>query len=304
MSGCEYPWPPIENGSRPEWTGSAFRVGGLEMPVLGYNSGPSGWSDSLTQMHEELAGTGHPIDRLSRNWALAAVQRHVTQAAPVLLEMGCSSGFFLDDLRARFPAATVIGSDFLQEPLERLAARVRDVPLLRFDAVRCPLPDASLDAVILLNVLEHIENDGEAVRQVARILKPGGVAVIEVPAGPHLYDLYDEHLQHYRRYSGASLAALAAAAGLAVVEQSHLGCFLYPGFALVKRWNQRRSDAQPAARERIVAANITQTGGSWLLRQVFEWEGRLGRWMSFPFGIRCVMVCQRPAKMAASIERS
>ncbi len=103
MTAREYPWPPIEDGTRPEWTGTAFRVDGRERSVLSYTSGPSGWSDSLTQMHEELAGTDHPIDRLSRGWALGAVQRHVKQAAPVLLEMGCSSGFFLDDLRDPLP---------------------------------------------------------------------------------------------------------------------------------------------------------------------------------------------------------
>jgi SAM-dependent methyltransferase len=299
MSAHEYPWPPIEGGARPEWTGTGFRVGGLEVSVLGYSGGQSGWSDSLTQMHEELAGTDHPIDHLSRGWALGAVQRHVKQVAPVLLEMGCSSGFFLDDLQTHFPGATVIGSDFLQEPLERLATRVTDIPLLQFDVVRCPLPDASVDAVILLNVLEHIENDREAVRQVARILRPGGIAVIEVPAGPHLYDLYDEHLQHYRRYSVSMLASLAATAGLTVVDQSHLGCLAYPAFALVKRWNQRLSAAQPVAKQRVVEANITRTRGSRLLQGLFRWEGWLGRFISFPFGIRCVLVCQRPPERTA-----
>ncbi len=150
-----------------------------------------------------------------------------------------------------------------------------------------------------MNVLEHIDDDCEAVRQVARILKPGGVAVIEVPAGPHLYDLYDEHLQHYRRYSVRMLASLAATAGLTIVERSHLGCFVYPGFALVKRWNQRRSAAAPAVKQRIVGADITRTGGSWPLRQLFRCEGWLGRLISFPFGIRCVLVCRRPPEQAS-----
>ena len=43
---------------------------------------------------------------------------------------------------------------------------------------------------MLLNVLEHIDDHSSAIAQVARVLKPGGVAVVEVPAGPHLYDTY------------------------------------------------------------------------------------------------------------------
>jgi SAM-dependent methyltransferase len=299
MTASEYPWPPLKDGVRPEWTGSAFRVGGQAVAVLSYGGGESGWSDDLTQMHEETAGADHPMDELSRSWALRALRRHVRHPAPVLLEMGCSSGFFLHDLRATFPAATLIGSDFLQEPLQRLATRVEGLPLLQFDAVKCPLPDTSVDAAVLLNVLEHVEDDREAVRQTARILKPGGIAVIEVPAGPHLFDVYDEHLRHYRRYSLGGLTAMAVAAGLTIVERSHLGCLAYPGFALVKRRNQRYLAAHPDAKKRLVEGNITGTSGSRLLRLLFRGEEWLGRHVSFPFGIRCVLVCQRPLVTAA-----
>jgi SAM-dependent methyltransferase len=299
MIPSDYPWPPLEDGSRPEWTGSAFRVGGLAVSVLAYGGGGAGWSDHLTQMHEELAGTDHPIDQASRAWALGALRRHVPEGSSVLLELGCSSGFLLDELRAAFPAALLIGSDFLLEPLERVAERVKSVPLLQFDAVRCPLPDRSVDAVVLLNVLEHIEDDGGALRHVARVLKPGGIAIIEVPAGPHLYDVYDEHLQHHRRYSADALAALARAAGLAVIERSHLGCLAYPPFALVKRRNRRRLAAHPVVKQQIVKASIAGTSGSGMLRLLFRFEGWLGRRISFPFGIRCVVVCRRPSEAAA-----
>ncbi len=58
----------------------------------------------------------------------------------------------------------------------------------------------------MLNVLEHIRGDALALRQVHRILRPGGVVVIEVSAGPKLYDVYDELLMHHRRYRLPSLA--------------------------------------------------------------------------------------------------
>jgi SAM-dependent methyltransferase len=299
MTASQYPWPPLKDGVRPEWTGSAFRVGNQAMPVLSYGDSESGWSDHLTQMHEELAGADHPMDALSRSWALRALRRHVTSPAPVVLEMGCSSGFFLNDLRTAFPSATLIGSDFLKEPLHRLATRVKGLPLLQFDVVRCPLPETSVDAAVLLNVLEHVEDDREAVRQTARILKPGGIAVIEVPAGPHLFDVYDEHLRHYRRYSSSALTSLAVAAGLTVVERSHLGCLAYPAFALVKRRNQRFLAAHPEAKQRLVEATITRTTDSGVLRLLLRGEEWLGRRMSFPFGIRCVLVCQRPRAAAA-----
>jgi SAM-dependent methyltransferase len=167
---------------------------------------------------------------------------------------------------------------------------MRSIPLLQFDAARCPLPDVSVDAVLLLNVLEHIEEDGAALRQVARILKPGGIAVVEVPAGPHLYDVYDEHLLHYRRYSMRTLALQIRAAGLTVLEKSHLGCTVYPAFAFVKRRNRRLASADPDLKRRVVEANIKRTRNSWFLNGLLRWEAWLGRYVSYPFGIRCVAV--------------
>jgi len=295
MTGKAFPWPTID-GRQPEWLGAGFRVGGAHVPVLVYDRSESGWSNGLTRMHEETAGEDHPIDRLSRRWASNAVARHLPHESPVLLEVGCSSGFLLRELHARLPDATTIGSDFLKEPLDHLATVVADIPLMQFDLVRCPLPTACVDAVILLNVLEHIDNDREAMRQVVRILKPGGIAIIEVPAGPHLYDVYDEYLQHYRRYSSASLASLMSTVGLEVLRQSHLGCSVYPAFAIVKRRNRRAAD--PAAKRRIVESRIRQTRASVALKQLLRLEGWLGRLCSFPFGIRCVAVGRKPLEPA------
>lgn len=294
MTAREFPWPLVEGGLVPEWVGKGFRVGDRVVPVLRYSGAESGWSDDLTRMHEESAGSDHPIDCLSRGWALAALRRHVRNATPVLLEIGCSSGFLLSDLSSQFATATVVGSDFLSEPLERLAAHLPGIPLLQFDAVRCPLPTASVDAVILLNVLEHIKDDLEALKQVARILNPGGIAVIEVPAGPHLYDVYDEQLRHYRRYSARALTSLIAAAGLTVAERSHLGFLTYPGFALTKRSNQRLATAGTDVKRRVVEANIANTRRSVLLHRLLSLEAWLGRYVSYPFGIRCVAVGRKP----------
>jgi SAM-dependent methyltransferase len=250
-------------------------------------------------MHEAWAGHDHPIDRLSRSWSLAAVRRHVARpaaaGAPVLLEVGCSSGFFITQLRDAWPGATVMGSDFLLEPLERLAEREPRIPLLQFDLVRCPLPSGSIDAAVMLNVLEHIKDDQGAVAQVFRILKPGGVAVVEVPAGPHLYDAYDEFLQHERRYTAAALRTLLEACGLAVVEASHLGFSVYPAFAMVKRRNQRLGAASPEAKRQVVEANIRQTRASALLSAALVAEAALGRLVSYPAGIRVVAVARKPA---------
>jgi SAM-dependent methyltransferase len=289
-----FPWP-LVGGSRPEWTGAGFLVDGQRVAVLAYGVGPSGWSESLTSLHEHVAGDDHPIDLLSRNSAAAALKRHVANPRATLLEVGCSSGYMVRRLHADWPMATVMGSDFVREPLERLAAIEPAIPLLQFDLLQCPLPDCSVDAAVLLNVLEHIRDDRGALTQVARILRPGGIAVLEVPAGPHLYDPYDEYLQHERRYTAATFRALIDGAGLQVVEQSHLGFVVYPAFVRVKRRNQALGAASAEARQRVVESSIRSTKSGALLRWALQFEAAVGRWVSYPIGIRCVAVARKAA---------
>jgi SAM-dependent methyltransferase len=278
----------------PNWVGNGFRVGGKVLPVLEYSSNAHGWTDDLTTMHEETAGSDHFIDRASRQHALEQVCKYVKGKTPVILEVGCSSGFMLRLIRDRLTDALVMGSDVVHDPLEQLAAKFPDVPLFRFDLTHCPLPDNSVDAVVMLNVLEHIENDTAAMQQVYRILKPDGILVVEVPAGPHLYDVYDKLLRHYRRYTSSSLRGLVKRANFQIIEQSHLGFLMYPGFWLVKQRNKRFLSEESAAHRRIVEKNIRDSGGSPLLKAIMQLELALGRWVSYPLGIRCLLTSSKP----------
>src|SRR6266852_6012270 len=198
----DYAWPiPPGAITAPLWTEQGFVVDSVPRGVLSYAAGDSGWTDQLTSFHEDTAGSSHPIDRASRTNALRQLEAHALDKERLnVLEVGCSSGFLLDLIRRRLPNAFVIGADYVRGPLEILANESTDLPLLHFDLCQCPLPSDSIDAAILLNVLEHIDDDALALRQLLRILRPGGIAIFEVPAGPELYDVYDELLMHRRRY--------------------------------------------------------------------------------------------------------
>jgi SAM-dependent methyltransferase len=285
--------PPPGVGIVPEWTGRGFRLGDRVQRVLAYESAGAGWSDELTALHESMAGDHHYIDVASREHAASSLVAWQSAERPVLIDIGCSSGFMLELLRARFPTATVLGADCVREPLERLAARLPDVPLLQFNLLSCPLPDRCVDGVVLLNVLEHISDDYRALRQVRRILRPNGVAVIELPAGPGLYDVYDKVLLHVRRYSMRELTALLTRAGFQILERSHLGFLLYPAFALVKKRNQRFLDAAPAVQREILVRNIQWSGSNRFMHKLMRVESALRRWIYYPFGIRCLVTCRR-----------
>lgn len=261
--------------------------------VLCYEVGESGWTDELTQLHESVDDETHYMNLASRNHALDDLHRYLSGPEPVIIDIGCSTGFMVKDLRRHFPNATVIGADYVRGPLEGLGSRIPDLPLLQFDLQRCPLPDDSFDAAVLLNVLEHVADDNAAIREVYRFLKPGGLAVIEVPAGPKLYDIYDRQLMHHRRYRMKDLIRQFLAAGFKVLASSHLGAFLYPGFWITKKRNRRYLKASPDVQRSIVGANMRMAGHSPLMHTVMNLELRLGRLLDYPIGIRCVLTCRK-----------
>ena len=214
MAPFDFP-PTAHSASPPAWQGNGFAVDGQTLPILEYSENFAGWSDELTTLHEDAAGSSHPIDVASRRDALLQLRRHLRgKSSPAILEIGCSSGFMLKAIVAAFPSAFVMGADVVRAPLLRLAEELPTVPLLRFDLLQCPLPSAIFDAIVILNVLEHIEDDVAAMKQLHRLLKPGGVVIAEVPAGPNLYDAYDEALRHFRRYGMRELIDKFSSAGL------------------------------------------------------------------------------------------
>jgi len=222
------------------------------------------------------------------------------------LEIGCSSGFLLPEIRANFPAASVLGADVVKQPLLSLAARMPDVPLFRFDLAQCPLPSESIDAVVMLNVLEHIKDEQRALLQVHRILKPGGVCIIEVPAGPELYDYYDEYLRHYRRYAERGLVEVCGSAGLRRVTTSHLGFLLYPAFSWVKKRNRLSPPQTKREAEIRIKQQISDTRSSAFAGLLMAWEAAVADLLGVTYrvGIRCVGVFRKDDGRSAGMQRN
>jgi len=272
-----------------------FQSGPVVERVLAFGAASSsGWTDHLTELHETTAGADHFIDIASRNHAIWQLRRHLAKHPATIMEVGCSGGHLLSDLLHAFPGAEIIGADYTLNTLQALGARLPTIPLLQFDLTHCPLPDACCDAVVALNVLEHIEHDDLAMTQMSRILRPGGIVVVEVPAGPSLFDSYDEHLMHFRRYRMAELIALARNSGLTVVDRSHLGFLLYPPFWITKklaRWRKRQTMVTRESDVRRAIAR-TRTGGG-MGKYVMAAEAMLRKRMYLPNGIRCLMTARK-----------
>lgn len=132
----------------------------------------------------------------------------------VVLDVGAGSGTFTNRLSAE--GFEVTSTDVTDEALEVLRTRVSGA-VRRADATSLPFPDSSFDGVILAEVLEHVEDDGAALAEAARVLQPGGVLGVTVPRNPAWFAQSDRWAGHFRRYTREQLEGRASAAGFEIL---------------------------------------------------------------------------------------
>jgi SAM-dependent methyltransferase len=287
--------PPIGLAQVPTFERGWELADGSSVPFLSYvgDDAAVNWSDELEELHEE-SSRDHFIDVWTRDSMIERLG--AVPAGGTIADLGCSTGYLLEDLRTAYPQAQLFGLDLVAPGLRKAHELVPEARLLRADVCAVPIADGSVDAIVSANLLEHVPDDEGALREMRRLLRPGGRAVIVVPAAPGTYDYYDRFLGHERRYGRGELAGKARTAGLEVVEDAHLGAPLYPAFWAVKKRNRLRFDQLRGAElEARVAADIAGTQdsrlGAWSCRLE---RSLLRRGIRLPFGIRGLTVLRRP----------
>jgi SAM-dependent methyltransferase len=283
--------PPPGESAVPSFAFGWNRGDGVNACYLKYTE-PLGvnWSAELEALHEE-SSRDHPIDIATRRALVEGVSGMLGERSAVV-DIGCSSGYLLEDLRRARPDATLYGVDVIAAGLERAHRLVPSAALVLADAVDLPFEDGALDAAVSGNVLEHLSDDLGALRELHRVLRPGGRAAIVVPAGPGLYDYYDAFLGHARRYGRGELAGRAREAGFTVMREAFVGSLPYPAFWLVKKVNRlRHRHLSPKRVEALVRRDVERTGRSRALAIALAAEARMGR--PLPAGIRSLVVLER-----------
>lgn len=164
-----------------------------------------------------------------------------------VLEIGCGSGNVTRVLQAALPNARVVGVDLFADGFAY--ARSRGVRrLVHADIARSPFR-GGFDLVGMFDVLEHIPDDETALANAHRILRPGGILLLTVPAHMYLWSYFDEASHHCRRYECADLAARAKAAGFEVEYATEFMTALHPVMRL-QRWIKGRG-RKPTQREAL-----------------------------------------------------
>jgi SAM-dependent methyltransferase len=151
-----------------------------------------------------------------------------------VLEVGAGIGAITERIAdGRRVVATDLSDPCVSRLSERFAGR-DDVVVAKAD-LRTFEPEEPFDSVLMVNVLEHIKDDSGALARLRGFLRPGGTAVVYVPALNGLYGAWDRKVGHYRRYSRWRLGAVLRAAGFEVAELRYANLLAIPAWAAFSR---------------------------------------------------------------------
>jgi SAM-dependent methyltransferase len=201
-----------------------------------------------------------------------------------LLDAGCGTGHNLVHLADR---GRPIGVDLSEEAIS--FCRSRRVTVARASLLSLPFPDSTFDEVTSFDVLYHrwVVDDRAAVRELARVLRPGGRLLIRVPALKALWGAHDEAVHSRHRYTRGEVVRLLRDAGLEVRRSTYANSFLLP--LLAARRSLDRLTGRAGSDVEALPAPLDR-----LFRALLLLEARVVRRVPLPLGASVFALASKP----------
>jgi ubiquinone/menaquinone biosynthesis C-methylase UbiE len=205
---------------------------------------------------------------------------------PVILDIGCGTGMMLEDLQ-QMGSAT--GLDFSMVALEYCQKRGIN-KLGRADVRNIPVKSNSVDIITALDLIEHIEDDHGLMSEFQRVLKPGGIAVMSVPAHKKLWSGHDVALHHFRRYEKPEFRKLVEGAGLRPRKYTYGMATAYVPAILIRNYKKLRglNDKNQCTDEFPIPAWLNG-----ILKKSVEAESIWLRKFDLPVGLSLLCVAEK-----------
>jgi predicted SAM-dependent methyltransferase len=171
--------------------------------------------------------------------------------------------------------------------------------LARADAVDLPFADRTFEIATALDVIEHLDDDYLALKEMWRVMKPGGILIVSVPAYKFLWTYWDDILGHRRRYTTKMLREVAVRAGFRVRKLSYSNALtLAPAMAVrvIKSALYRAASRNGKPRDAKTDFMMLPRPLNSALISYYNLESRVLRRGRLPFGLSVVAVLQRPSE--------
>jgi SAM-dependent methyltransferase len=197
--------------------------------------------DILVDLAEQVSR--HPWWIARASLTLALLERLGIRPPTRVLDAGCGWGLTLEALERR--GYNAAGMDISRRTVDRLDRPDRDLYVA--DLTRdLPAGIVAFEAVLALDVIEHIDDDRGAVTRLGQLARPGGVVIVSVPALPEFFTEFDQIQGHRRRYLPETLRAAFENTGLVLEQVFWWGRWLVPMLRRQRGKRKGRPDESPA----------------------------------------------------------
>jgi SAM-dependent methyltransferase len=205
----------------------------------------------------------------------------VPKTKALVLDIGSAGGEFLSRVRID---SRKIAVDINCDILKYIKQENCGIEVFRANAKKLPFRDNSFDALFLIDVIEHVKEDLMVLEEAYRVLKPGGILEISVPAFNCLFGRHDVLYGHLRRYNKKQLEIKLKQSGYVIVKTSYIQpLFFLPLYFKNKVLHQTQED------------NFVRLPGplNYLLTKLISYESIFLRFMNFPFGATLVNISKK-----------
>jgi SAM-dependent methyltransferase len=214
---------------------------------------------------------------------LREICRKLGTSSPHILDIGCGTGANLEMLSQFGDAEGVdVSAEALAFCQERGLKNVR-----QGQAEALPYEDSSFDIVTGLDVVEHLDDDVAGLKEMYRVLRSGGYALLFVPAFMFLWGVQDDISHHRRRYTRDNLQQSVRAAGFEIERFTYANLTFFTPI-LMGRLLMRMTGLRPASEN-----NLTVSALNGILGRILGAESSILRMVNLPFGVSAICVARR-----------
>jgi SAM-dependent methyltransferase len=216
---------------------------------------------------------------------VADICRRVTDRRPRILDVGCGTGANLLMLSQYGDAEGVdVSEDALAFCRERGLAQVRQGA-----GEALPHEDNTFDLVTAFDVVEHMDDDLAGLREMYRVLRPGGHVLLFVPTFMFLWGVQDDVSHHRRRYRLAELRRVLEQAGFVIERSTYANITFFLPILVIRRL-MRLTGLKTESENNI---NLSAFNG--VLGTLLGAESKILRYTNLPFGVSGLCVAKKPA---------
>ena len=204
-----------------------------------------------------------------------------------ILEIGCGTGGNLSMLSS---LGKVTAIEMNAEAVEIVKEKNLDTVNVHIGSLPNGMPklEKKFDLICLFDVVEHIEEDQEALKKIKKYLKENGKIIITVPAYQWLYGKHDEYLHHKRRYSKNEIIRVAENSGYNVKRITFFNTILFPLALIVRIYEKHIQKTNEKRGVKVEKKWIND-----IFKYIFEGEIRILNKINMPFGLSLLCVLSK-----------